>query len=290
MKKGYLFVLAAAVVLLFAMGVQPAFALHSGFAATTTDCRSCHAVHNATGSNLFIQGSKTGANNGITVTLGASSQAIDMCMYCHVAGTTHGVYQYGINKTGVQASSLATVAAAMHEIGATTTPDASSASNGLVDGALSCLDCHNAMPHDAKDLGVKYAGKAIYAQDASVNAFCSRCHDLNTHTDGTTHPVGDTATAAATVNTTNYGTQQVAFSDATDCSKCHLATDLHFGVWGANTATTTTVNGVVTAVSGKAFTTYGTGLNYKGQAVNVLADAECLSCHQNGTAGVGLTY
>lgn len=309
-KKGYLLVLAAAIVLMFAIGAQPAFALHSGFAANTTDCRSCHAPHGTTGSYLFIQGSKTSTSSVNTTnpltyvseTLSPTSQAVDMCIYCHVAGTTHGVYQFGINKAGVAASVLATAATAMHELGATTVPDASSATHGISASGLNCIDCHNAMPHDAKDLGVKWNGKAIYSQDASVDAFCSRCHDNNGEGMAQTHPVGAGITAAnSTVNTTNYGAVQVAFADATDCSSCHLASDMHFGIasdtlgtFGKSSLLTATNGGKNYFYAGKAFTTFGTGLNYKGQATTTLADGECLSCHQNAaasaTAGVGITY
>jgi hypothetical protein len=288
MKKA-IFVLAFAAILVVAV-VPSAFALHSGYAATTTSCKSCHSVHQGSGNELFISGTKTKAIPGTSgsVTLSTSSIEQDLCFYCHVFGTTHATYQNGLTKAASGFTS-------MHEIGSsvtTTPPDGvTSAQTTGRDGVpgLGCLDCHDALPHSAKNSGLTITTADakvhnVYTQDLTINDFCSRCHSNNADAtriaNGQTHPL--VAAGTNDFNTTMYGAQTIAWSDATSCTSCHKTASLH---------NSGTVNGSVISTD-VAFTSYGTGVNYSGTNVNTIGDGECLSCHQNSdaTAGVSITY
>ena len=109
MRKA-LFVLAVVVMVLG--GAQMAFALHGGYANTGTNCSSCHAVHNATGYDLFPTTVKTNTQgafafpkdtggaggsvyNNQAYGLSASSRTYELCQWCHVYGNTDPVYQTG---------------------------------------------------------------------------------------------------------------------------------------------------------------------------------------------------
>lgn len=278
MKKALL-VLAFAAVMVVAV-VPSAFALHGGYTTTGLSCSECHSVHDASGNALFISGtSSVSTTFGAALTLSGSSTAQNLCEYCHVYGTTRPVYQTGYTKVVSGASS-------MHQIGATVIKDGSVTAQAQLDAdniaGLTCLDCHNALPHSAgydRTNGWKSGTHRIYTQDPDINSFCGRCHDDNS--DATrlanreTHPL-----RAYTTNyqTTMYGQKQIAWNDSSTCFKCHLATN-----WHASGSVTTT------GAQDVAFTTYAAGKAYNGTYPGEVADGECLSCHQDGTGTLGVS-
>jgi Cytochrome c7 and related cytochrome c len=300
MKKILLLVVFAMVLLVFT--ASPAFALHSGYDATTGSCRSCHAVHNATGDHLYNStasagGPVGGRYDGVKITLNSSSVAQDLCEWCHVYGSSHPVYQDGMTR-GEVVSTKATMG--MHALGVTTQPDKGAATydiNKNIAG-LDCIDCHNAMPHAAKAT----AGIAFYIQDANVNAMCVRCHEANNaaaHV-GVTHPL---QVAGTGILTSNYGTQKIAWADAVDCLACHkggvhsrTATILPTGA--VKTSDNSTYPGVDALTTGYKFTNFNfaQARGYTGayllSGTHKVQDTQCLSCHQDGTAsaGVGVTF
>lgn len=323
MKKT-LFVLVFALVLVMAVSGS-AFALHSGYDATTGSCSSCHSVHAATGNHLYKSTASAGGSgvySGVKITLSSASVAQNLCEWCHVYGTSHPVYQDG--KTVAEAPSTK-FTMGMHEIGATNTPDWGASTFVLSQNVagLDCIDCHNAMPHAAKtNLNV-----AFYVQDAGateadvVNAMCVRCHEGNddvAHAT-TTHPLVTDAEINTAFPTSNYGNVQVAFANSQDCLACHnyaggvhaaYATKIVNGavkqstlVNGSITASSTLVDSIATASTGYKFTNFGlAGARGYGFATATattapiltgtlkVQDTECLSCHQSGASGVNLTY
>lgn len=316
--KRMIFVLSLAIVLL-GFGASSAFALHQGYDATSGSCRSCHAVHNATGNHLYNSTASRGAAAGsvyagIKVTLNSSSVAQNLCEWCHVYGTTDAVYQDG--KTAAEAPTTKFVLA-MHEIGATTAPDKGAATFDISKNVagLDCIDCHNALPHAAN----WNKNVAFYVQDAGatsaevVNNMCVRCHEANDAPNhvGTTHPL--VATPSTTFGTSNYGPQQVAFTGSEDCLACHNDSRGVHAAYGtiASTDATNSSNATtktITAASntGYMFTSGGIAGNRSWKNANEfgtayapiltgtqkVTDLECRSCHVNaaGDAGVGITY
>ncbi len=316
--KRMLIVLSLAVVLVVA-GASSAYALHHGYDATSGNCRSCHAVHGATGDHLYNSAASRGAAAGSVyagqqITLDAGSIAQDLCEWCHVYGTTYAVYQSGMTSAETPAGKFAM---GMHEMGAASIPDVGDSTFDLAKNAtgLDCIDCHNAMPHAAN----ANAAVAFYVQDAGatqvevVNAMCTRCHEGNnsaTHA-GETHPL---VTASAGYETDNYGTQVIAFEDSADCLACHnTAAGVHAAyadveVGGAlkagnpvntilpanNTGWKFTSGGVasarnVTYVTPQAGAQFAPDLTASTQKVT---DGQCVACHVNAdsSAGVGITY
>lgn len=324
-----------AVVMLMAF-TSSAFALHGAYNSTGASCGECHSVHDATGGagqNLFFKaptGSAWSAQAGATQVGGpgqtwnsaangdyvnANTEAL--CEYCHVYGG-HGIAQvYGAGVTG-NATSMAT-----HVIGATAIPNSSGAYALKGDGAgqLGCVDCHNALPHAANsgktwtssNSNLRYAGPDgkvvnLYSQDTTgsnltvMTSFCGRCHDQNMSftTGGTTHVL----TYNTTMNTTNYGSQTVAFNTTEACTKCHAVTEFHdlqatagsvYQKPGmAYTAVTggTAPFGTSTESTGAAFTAFGYGKGYPSGVANEVADGICLSCHMksDASAGVGVSF
>jgi len=300
---------------------QPAFALHGGFATTGVSCSECHAVHDSTGTDLFINKSVTNANaasiyNGQTLQMTASSKTVDLCKFCHVYGTTHPVYQDGLDADTV-ATKTGYAEMAIHSIGATDIPNAGSTPYVLGADGLVCIDCHNALPHGAGyDRNVRLAGSGapggaaarLYAQDlkgtgatavAIEQAMCVRCHGANNVTTlhGNSHPL----TGDLTMATTNYGNQQVAWVGTPTCMSCHKAANLHSVVGTITTSVKSGVNYTSSVSTGVAFTSFGFGAPYGYSATappygGEIADGQCASCHtDNGTftapsAGVGVTY
>lgn len=318
-KKIVLLVVMA--VVLLGITASPAFALHSGYDATTGSCRSCHAVHNATGDHLYNTTASRGAAAGSLyagqkVTLNSASVAQNLCEWCHVYGTSHAVYQSGKTRAEIQAGGTKFLMG-MHALGATTQPDKGSATfdiNANIAG-LDCIDCHNAMPHAAKAT----PGIEFYVQDADVNAMCVRCHEANdsaTHAK-TTHPLVADADINAAYKPSNYAAQAVAFAGTPDCLACHtggvhsrVATIVPNGAYKllSDNATVDPANVTTNTISanstGYKFTNFsmawtrGWGAPVAGADGAVLTgslkvqDTQCLSCHRDatGTNGVGLTY
>lgn len=298
--KKFVLLVALAVVLL-GITASPAFALHSGYDATTGSCRSCHAVHNATGDHLYNSTLSAGAASGVyagtKVTLNTASVAQNLCEWCHVYGTSHTVYTDGKTRAEVPATKYTM---GMHAIGAASQPDKGAASfdiNKNMTG-LDCIDCHNAMPHAAKAT----TGIAFYIQDADVNAMCVRCHEANNSAAhvGTTHPL---TAASAGIMTSNYDVQKIAWSDAVDCLACHTGgvhsrTATINATGSVKTADNSTYPGIPAASTGYKFTNFNfaqargyTG-DYLISGSHKVQDTQCLSCHTDGTgaAGVGTTF
>lgn len=318
MKKA-LFVLAFAALMVVAFAPS-AFALHGSFAAYGLSCAECHVVHNSSGGNLFVQANQAAINASTPVGVGVADPTKSLqwtggtyvnnstealCEYCHVYGG-HAIQQvYG---AGLTASSNTM---GIHEIGATTIPDSGSGAWALKgDGAgkLGCVDCHNALPHAGKAFtAVKIdsptkAAQSIYAQDANVNAFCSRCHNSNMAVSlgGTSHILTSAAAGTLIMSTTGFGNQQVAWTNTATCLSCHGAKEFHNLAAQPGTQPGVLINGASSAgppasgyATGTAFTNYGGGGGYgaTNYSIDEVADGMCLSCHQSGTgSGVGLTY
>lgn len=327
--KRMIFVLSLAIVLL-GFGASSAFALHQGYDATSGSCRSCHAVHNATGNHLYNSTPSAGAKAPSVyatvpgkVTLTSGSVAQNLCEWCHVYGTSHAVYQSGMTAAEAPATKFVL---AMHEIGATTAPDKGAATFDISKNVagLDCIDCHNALPHAAN----WNENVAFYVQDAGAtkaevtNAMCVRCHEANDAPNhiGTTHPL--VATPSTTFGTSNYGPQQVAFVGSEDCLACHNDSR---GVHAAyadisSTLATKTTDAAQTTLTitpatntGYRFTQGGIAGNrswnsseYYAATVSTwtaqyapiltgtqkVTDLECRSCHVNAAAdaGVGISY
>lgn len=315
-KKIVLLVVMA--VVLLGLTASPAFALHSGYDATTGSCRSCHAVHNATGDHLYnttaSRGAAGGVYNGMKVTLSSTSVAQNLCEWCHVYGTSHPVYQSGKTRAEIPGTKFVM---GMHALGATTQPDKGSATydiNSNIAG-LDCIDCHNAMPHAAKAT----PGIAFYVQDADVNAMCVRCHEANNSAAHakTTHPLVATADINSAYKPSNYAAQAVAFSGTPDCLACHVggvhsreATVVANGAYKLLSDNATvdpaniTTNTIAASSTGWKFTNFsmawtrGWGAPVAGADGAILTgslkvqDTQCLSCHQNAdkSAGVGISF
>ena len=260
MKKA-LVLLGFAVVLMLG-AAQPAFALHGGFATTGASCAECHGVHEATGSDLFTTkvlpaNVTTGSPYfGQSKVLDASSKTQDLCEYCHVYGATRPVYQDGMTKAEIEAkvgSGFTYVGMGLHGMDAADVPNITVGKTDAdllgSDGTLSCADCHNALPHAAgynRTALNKYAGHYLYNRDSSptntdglanAQAMCVRCHGANMVTDlhAASHPV----TSTLTMDTSNYGSQKVAWIDSSTCFQCHEAGNLHSIVGTATSVTDT---------------------------------------------------
>jgi hypothetical protein len=280
-------------------------------------------VHDATGSDLFVNKSVTNANlssvyNGVTKTMDASSKTQDLCEFCHVYGTTRPVYQDGMTKTAIGSKTgagFSYVGMGVHALDAADVPNITVGKTDAdllgSDGTLGCADCHNALPHAAgynRTSANKYQGHYLYNLDsaptntngaANAQAMCVRCHGANmvAGLHESSHPV----TSTLTMDTSNYGAQQVAWVDSGTCFSCHEAGNLHsiIGTATAVAAAGTTPAFQSTISTGTAFTSYGfakpygySGPVYGGE----IADGACAKCHtNNGTftlpsAGVGVTY
>lgn len=212
-------------------------ARHGGYAATTNACKACHDVH----------GGSTNFGTGVASMLYRWDTASAGCTACHqgVAPLTTTVV-YGV-----------AAPVAEHTIGAAVVYDSTDDSGidlSLPVDSLDCFDCHNAAPHGA---GAGYPGASGTAliTEATVNAFCARCHDKNDDV-ATSHPL------AAFDSTTSW-------VSATSCTSCHTsaAADgfphqdaLDYAFLGVSTVTETA------------------------------QDEKCIVCHISGISGVGLTY
>jgi hypothetical protein len=332
MKRAFVVALLAAAMLM--AFTSSAFALHGAYNSTGASCAECHSVHDATGGasqNLFMKaptGTAWSAQAGATQVGGpglaytgtsdyvnANTEAL--CEYCHVYGghVINQVYGAGLQGNSSTMSS--------HAIGASTAPNSSGAFALKGDGAghLGCVDCHNALPHAAgsgktwtsSNSNLRMAGPDgkvvnLYSQDTTgsnltvVNSFCGRCHDQNMSftTGGTTHVL----TTSTTMNTTNYGSQTVAFNTSEACTKCHAVNEFHDlqaqagapiqtpgGTYTATTTGTAPFN-TTNEATGTAFTNYGPGKGYPASVSNEVADGICLSCHMksDSSAGVGVSF
>jgi hypothetical protein len=192
---------------------------------------------------------------------------------------------------------------AQHSIGFTGPIPDGSASSDIVDGdgrgGLGCVDCHNALPH----MGDAYTAvematptsvsRNLYAKDADITAFCSRCHTDNhvTVVGGVSHIVTGSLRGPFTMRTTNYGVQTVAWRGTSNCLSCHGAAEFHNLVSAAAEIGSS-------AATGMAFTNYGRGTDpgVRKYAANKISDEMCAGCHTDtgsfvGYAlGVGKTY
>jgi hypothetical protein len=278
------------------MGASSAFAAHDGYTATSSNCRSCHAVHGSAGGKradggdaLFITGSKTNTkfSPDFSVTIGLNTVALEMCEYCHVAGTTHPVYQYGLTKSTYVAgmveqgfAAAETTVSAMHQIGAATVPDATDNSGVAGHSAgLDCIDCHNALPHGRQGVeGPLYSTDVKGSFNTTETAFCQRCHDKNDD-QHTSHPL-----------VAQDGTW--AYVDATDCTSCHIS-DTSGGFHETTATALSQKDGVTTIKGDVAFTASPYGYkSYNSTYATTIADGACLRCHVNGAgdAGVQITW
>lgn len=119
---------------------------HGGFTSGTNKCKSCHAVHAATGTYKLLR----------------SNDLATACDYCHVGGsaiTTKKVY-------------VASTYQGEHNIGANiATPDRGTGT--LVNAnELDCKDCHSGAPH-----GTNSNADMLVA--GTLDAVCTSCHEAN---------------------------------------------------------------------------------------------------------------
>lgn len=219
---------------------DPDAALHGGYSTATNACQQCHDVH--------------GAETYVDAPLWRWANAAAGCAYCHGDGTGAG------GATTVDVYGDVATAEAVHTIGAAVIPDATDNSQ-ITDAAvaaLDCFDCHNGGVHGTG------GGYYVLTTDATANAFCGRCHDLNLTNgvvDGTSHVL------AAADNTH-------AWVGSPNCISCHDD------------------EGELVPVDFPHATP-----NYVfagGDSDVATLDAVCLACHVDDigtpTAGVGVTY
>ena len=304
--KVALFAFAVAGVILTAF-VQPASALHGGYSGTGASCSACHAIHDATGGSgqsLFVLAGQSDSSKSTTtarLTMPAdfaNSTTEDLCEYCHVYQGNNGVQVYGQGlHDGDNADTMA-----QHGIGFTGPIPHGSASretlNGDGNGGLGCVDCHDALPHAAQaSTAVVMASPSspsvnLYAKDADITSFCSRCHtdDHVTVLGGTSHILTGSQPGPFNMRTTNYGVQTVAWLGTTTCLSCHGAVEFH------NLVSATGALGTAARI-GVAFTNYGGSVDSSGgYYVSRVGDDICATCHTDTgsfdayTSGVGMTY
>ncbi|MCL5290973.1 MAG: hypothetical protein M1548_00355, partial [Actinobacteria bacterium] len=228
---------------------------HGNYSSATNKCKTCHAVHRATGTYKLLA-SGTDVNSA--------------CDYCHVGAGAHTnklVYGYaGVAPTAVNNG---------HTISgsAVTIPD----NNTNATTILVCNKCHSV--HGAKTIGfgdgkrmilrnnplddtstpVPDTSTAFSGASLTVVAFCEKCHDSNSGSQS--HPFVSTPDS------------QTAWSGSPLCSSCHNAQgEPHAAVQ----------NGY------KMLMGRDTGANI---ASSNLDDA-CRRCHldASGTQGVGSTF
>lgn len=304
MFRGALWVVAVAGVAL-AVNVPSAFALHADVSSMGVSCVVCHDLHAATGggdSALFIVvDSASDPVLGSARTLSAdvvNASTEDLCEYCHVyqGHNAPQVYGQGLHD-GDNANTMA-----QHAIGfAGAIPDGTRSTqvlDGDGRGGLGCVDCHNALPHGGDGYtAVKMRtpsaeSQNLYAKDADVTAFCTRCHTDNNVVvlGGSSHLLTGSRPAPFTMRTTVNGVRTVAWRGTVTCLSCHSAAEFHnlvsySGAPGSRAAT------------GLAFTNFGGGTNGSGAySTSKVADGLCATCHTDaGTfavsgCGVGTTY
>lgn len=214
-------------------------ARHSGYATTTNACKACHDVH----------GGSTNLGTGVASMLYRWDTASAGCTACHQGAaplTTTVVYGL-VGAVAEHTIGAAAVLDSTDDTGISTTAPAT----------LDCFDCHNAAPHGA---GAGYPGATgtSLITEATVNAFCLRCHDKNDDV-ATSHPVGALGTFDSTTS----------WASSTNCTSCH------------------------TSAAGDGFP-HQDAADYAFLGVagvtEIAQDAKCITCHISGAAGVGLTY
>lgn len=228
---------------------------HRGYTSTGHKCKTCHAVHLATGAYKLTR----------------ANTAADACNFCHAFGGPHGssASPYDLAPGG---DPKATVNG--HTIGESfaSIPDGPNSSIVLL-----CVSCHSV--HGAKAISFNDSATNKYPKilkndplnsgspvpDTStpfatsygtLTAFCQKCHSQNQGS--ASHPYAPADSA-------------LAFSGAETCNKCHAAagqphaTQSWRMLMGKDTGTSVTASNL---------------------------DDNCRLCHLKGdlTAGVGITY
>ncbi len=237
---------------------------HGGYSATSNKCKTCHAVHGATGTYKLLR----------------ATSADDACDFCHVGAGAHTnklVYGYASDNPETAPTAINNG----HTIGHAYSPSApipdSTGTAAAATGTLVCNRCHSV--HGAKAIGFGDGKRMILRNNPlddtstppvtdtasnwgsdpqKVVQFCQKCHNANSGS--SSHPY------AAADNT-------VAWTDAHKCADCHNAQ-------GQPHAAIQNGYKMLTGRSAGASVT----------ASNL--DDVCLRCHRDAsdTSGVGRTF
>lgn len=230
---------------------------HGGYSTTSNKCKTCHAVHNATGSFKLLP---------------QATSSDDACDYCHLGAAAHTnklVYGYASDDPEI----LPTAVNNGHTIGESlaNTPDTESVS---ASGILTCNVCHsvhgagvilfnNSPTNIIRAAPLGGAGVTDSASDygisqGTVRAFCLKCHDANSGSDSHPYSIAD--------NNSSWG-------NANYCLDCHAASGRPHAA---------AQNGYKMLI----------GRDDTSNASANRLDDVCRLCHINATSdqGVGLTF
>lgn len=123
------------------------------FGSHDNDCTECHGIHAAKGRSLIAVAPVEAANP----TTGAPVKDVSaLCLGCHSA--QGGVLEIDLMKS--------------HPIGITPKQAKVPAPNLSLDGALTCMSCHD--PHPSNPNYKYLIGKVASAKE--MGAFCAICH------------------------------------------------------------------------------------------------------------------
>lgn len=237
---------------------------HGGYSATSNKCKTCHAVHGATGTYKLLR----------------ATSADDACDFCHVGAGAHTdklVYGYASDNPETAPTAINNGHTIGHIYSPTSPIPDSTSTASSASGTLVCNRCHSVHGANAISFG---DGKRMILRNnplddtttppvtdtasnwgsdpLKVVQFCQKCHNANSGS--SSHPY------AAANNTT-------AWADAHLCSDCHNAQGQpHAAIQNGYKMLTGRSSGESVTASN--------------------LDDVCLRCHLDatGTSGVGQTF
>lgn len=263
---------------------------HGGYSSTSDNCKTCHAVHAATGGGEVL----------------LRSTVANACNYCHITTSISTKHPYGNN-----AANYTNDYRWNHSsIGYDGIENAGAKASFVNEETSTCTNCHSVHGANAIQIGTTYiakkdpgaAGGPAVTTVNDENTFCANCHRRNHYSTsyngappanyfGYSHIQG--AANASYGNTSASYSGRVAGTASTDCSSCHQvgkATQSYTTPVQSFPHLTEVTNPSTNGGAWEFLDTSYYGLDAGISSTNQL-DIVCLNCHTDSvTFGVGYTF